>query len=110
MKITTASSGLYGDITGDFEDLGYTVLIQNADGEIFVHQLVDLTEQQAKQLADNVNKKGEVDLQYWTYWRTVYGSAAYMAEEEEAWEAAEMIRNGLAYEDEFKGTAVGCML
>lgn len=113
MKITNAYAG-------DFEGNGvYGVVAETADGEVYTLNgfsvsrkivsrmimgtatLEDAGLERATRLAEKVKAKGEIDKTLWSYWRTIYGSTAFQAEEVEAAAAADMVRAGLASEEEF---------
>ena len=107
IEIASADYGLFSDITGDPAHAGHCVTAQTKAGEVYIHERVDLSEEDAKNLAKVVGLAGKITEECWSFWRTVYGSDAFLAEEGEAALAAQMIREGFAHEEDFAGTAIG---
>ena len=106
IKIINAEAGKYADIVGaDIE--GFCVIAQTERGEVFIHERTDLSKEDAAYLAKVVGMTKQITPDRWNFWRTVYGSAAFMEEESEAAQATHMIRIGCASEADFTGTAVG---
>ncbi|KPK59032.1 MAG: hypothetical protein AMJ59_12730 [Gammaproteobacteria bacterium SG8_31] len=60
---------------------GFVVVAETRKGEVFIHERSDLSLAQCKRLADRVQVAGEIDESRWVFWRTVYGSDAFLAEE-----------------------------
>lgn len=110
MKINTTDYGKFSDITGNPTDSGFCVTATTKDGEVYIHERVDLGEEDARYLSKVVGMSGQITEGRWSYWRTVYGSSAFQQEEAEAAQAAEMIRLGQAHEDDFVGTITGSMI
>ncbi|QGH74928.1 hypothetical protein MAL1_00182 [Bacteriophage DSS3_MAL1] len=110
IAITTTDYGPLGNITGNPQHDGYCVTATTEAGEVYMHRRADLDEADAKNLAKVVGLAGKITPEHWSYWRTVYGSAAFQAEETEAAHAAQMIRDGYAQEADFAGTPVGELL
>jgi hypothetical protein len=61
------------------------VVVEDARGDLFVFvgpaspsRYEFATEAAAQRFRDRVAARGAVDLEYWAYWRTVYGSPAYV--------------------------------
>jgi len=74
------------------------VTAEDARGDLFVfcgpsspfrHIFPD--ESAAKRFRDRVADRGSIDLTHWRYWRTVYGSNAYVLDgHEDAWREREL--------------------
>lgn len=99
-------------VVGSIETGAYfTVLAETSRGERYV--LVNgifPTEERADAFAAKVAAKGDIDLAYWVSTYPAYGSEAFLEEEAEACEAADMIRAGHAHEDQYVGTRIGTLL
>jgi hypothetical protein len=60
---------------------GFLVTVRTRKGEIFIHARHDLSLAQCQHLADRVQAVGEINEDHWDFWRTVYGSDAFLEEE-----------------------------
>tara|TARA_R110002110_G_scaffold202942_3_gene414091 strand:+ start:8989 stop:9330 length:342 start_codon:yes stop_codon:yes gene_type:complete len=78
----------------------YSVVASTAAGNNFVlcHHFED--EASAKALGRKVAAAGSIDEARWSFWRTTYGSAAFVEEEAEADMYAHAIRSGAFSEDD----------
>lgn len=106
MRITSTDYGPTSMIQPD-ADGGFCVTATTEAGEVYLHKRGDLDEADAQNLAKVVGLAKQINPEHWVYWRTVYGSDAFLQEEAEAAHAAQMIRDGYAQEADFAGTSIG---
>lgn len=87
------------------DDGNWTVLAETAAGECYLlnHLWQEGSdpdaEARAEALARRVLERGWIDLDHWTFHRTVYGSPAFEAEEREAAMYAQELRQGAGSEE-----------
>ena len=85
----------------DIEGAGnYSVVASTADGNNFVLCHRFNSEEAAEVVARKVEGVGSIDEDRWDFWRTTYGSAAFVEEEAEAFLYAGAIRSGAVSEDD----------
>ena len=75
---------------------GFIVVAENDKGQIFIHARRDLSLAQCERLAARVRAAGKIDGDHWDFWRTVYGSDAFL---EEAAEVHFILGGGGRHED-----------
>lgn len=75
------------------EDLFY-VVASTPHGEVYAHEHMFRDEYDAAKLVGAILDRGEINLDYWHFWRTIYGSEAFREEETEASYYADHLRAG----------------
>ncbi len=80
-KILDVTTGPANEIFPDCD--GFLVVARTRKGEIFIHGRSDLSLTQCQRLADRVQAAGEINEDHWDFWRTSYGSDAFLEEEAE---------------------------
>lgn len=78
----------------------YSVVASTAVGNNFVLAHAFESAAAAEATARKVEAAGSIDEDCWVFWRTTYGSAAFEAEEAEAYLYASAIRSGACSEDD----------
>lgn len=109
IAITRADYGPTQEIFPQAEG-GFCVTAETPDGVVWIHQRDDLDEADARHLCRAIERAKTINPAHWGRWRTIFGSEAWSVEEGEAYDAAQLIRRGLAGEEDFYGTPVGQLL
>lgn len=78
----------------------YSVVASTAAGNNFILCHSFDSEEAAEATAHKVRDAGSIDEARWVFWRTTYGSAAFEAEEAEAFMYASAIRSGACSEND----------
>ena len=78
----------------------YSVVASTSVGNNFILCHAFESEGAAEAVAHKVRDAGSIDEARWVFWRTTYGSAAFEAEEAEAFMYASAIRSGACSEND----------
>lgn len=98
VKISNVEHGTGTDFLFERVVDKWYVVAETVHGTVYVHVSCFNDEAQAEHLARRVRAKGEINPAHWYFWRTIYGTEAYLEEEAEAAQWADMIRRGSAAE------------
>jgi hypothetical protein len=79
LKVKSVYAASFRDLAFDVD--GHVVVCETPFGEAYMHFRRDLTEQQAESLARRVEAAGRIDEAHWSFWRTIYGTQAFLSEE-----------------------------
>lgn len=78
MKISQVSAGPAKEIWPTWR--GFRVTATTHKGEVFILKRYDLSLAQCKRLVERIRSIGKINEDYWSFWRTEYGSEAYEEE------------------------------
>lgn len=76
MEITSACI-IDNDYTDEYPTQRWLIVASTEQGEVYqlMHSFDD--RYKAEKLLQKIRHVGKIDLQYWAFWRTIYGSPAY---------------------------------